>query len=95
MKIALNIVPAILFSLWVIIIIRDVKKMKQIREIKGFENSGNYHDVKRKVLNNPTDHNLEILSKLKSFRNKTLLFWFLSLVTAVIVLLTVGVLTHM
>ncbi len=95
MKIALNIVPAILFTLWIIIIIRDVKKMKEIRRIKGFENSGNYYDVKRKVLNDPTYQNLEILSKLKSFRKKTLLFSFLSLILAVIVLFTVGILTHL
>lgn len=94
MKIAIYAVATLLFTLWIIIVVRDMKKLKEIREIKGFENVSNYYDVKRIVKNNQTDANLETLAKLKSFKNRTLLFWFLSLFTAVIILLTVGILTR-
>lgn len=95
MKIALNIVPAILLILWVILVIRDFKKRNKIRKISGFENCNNYHDVKRSVLNNPSEHNLELLADLKLFRNRTLLFWFLSIILAAIILFFIGILTYL
>jgi hypothetical protein len=93
MRIALYIVPGLLFILWVILFLDDFRKLRELHQMTGLNHIRSLSQFKQH-LDPMSDEKLKkIYRDLVKHRNKKFLIWILSCVIAVIILVLVGVAT--
>ena len=93
MGIAINIVGFSVFGVWFYILISSIKKMREVRQVKGLEECYNYYSVKSLTKDSENPEYQKLFHDLKKFRRRTFQIWFSSLGLSVIILMTIGVIT--
>ena len=93
MGIAINIVGFSVFGVWFYILISSIKKMREVRQVKGLEECYNYYSVKSLTKDSENTEYQKLFLDLKKFRRRTFQIWFSSLGLSVIILMIIGVIT--
>lgn len=93
MGITINIVGFSLFGLWFYILISNIRKMREVRQVKGLEECYNYYSVKSLTKDSGNPDYQKLFQNLKKFRRRTFQIWFSSLGLGALLLIIIGIIT--